>query len=239
MRISATLLILLFAVTISAQTRVTIRSQKTVIVRTGKLARDFPSKKTATVIQPVFSGLPPAVLKKLRATLALKNIFGSTLTDYRQGTWLEEFSYEVHFNQRGILDIAYTQSGVGPYPDQQTKHFVIDLKTGRPIKASEVFIPSQSERLAALIDSKLQAEIRQVLSETGEEGKSAYEGKNLRFETKDLENLSVGPKGVTFLYNAGFPHVIQALEPDGQYLMSFEELKPFLRAEGQLGQFVR
>jgi len=88
-----------------------------------------------------------------------------------------------------------------------------------------VFISNQSEKLATLLDSKLQAEIRQILSETGDEGKSVYEGKNLRFEVKDLENFAVGPNGITFLYEAGFPHVIQALEPDGQYLLSFVELK--------------
>jgi len=239
MRIPACLVILLFAFTVSAQTRVTIRSQKTILVRSGKIVRDFPEKKRASVTQPVFSGLSPSVLKQLRATLALKNIFGSTLNEYRSEAWLEEFSYEVHFNQQGILDIAYTQSGSGAYPDQQTKHFVIDLKTGRTINAAEVFVTSQSEKLAALLDSKLQAEIKQVLSETGDEGKSAYEGKSLKFEVKDLENFSIGPKGVTFLYDAGFPHVIQALQPDGQYLLSFADLKPYLRPEGKLGQFIR
>ena len=239
MRIPACLVILLFAFTVSAQTRVTIRSQKTILVRSGKIVRDFPEKKRASVTQPVFSGLSPSVLKQLRATLALKNIFGSTLNEYRSEAWLEEFSYEVHFNQQGILDIAYTQSGSGAYPDQQTKHFVIDLKTGRTINAAEVFVTSQSEKLAALLDSKLQAEIKQVLAETGDEGKSAYEGKSLKFEVKDLENFSIGPKGVTFLYDAGFPHVIQALQPDGQYLLSFADLKPYLRPEGKLGQFIR
>jgi hypothetical protein len=242
MRILTCLVFLFLATNIYPQTqnnlRVTIRSQQTVLVRNGPRIQDFPEKKRATVIQPIFSGLSPSVLKQIRTTLALKNIFGSTLNDYRQDSWLEEFGYEVHFNQQGILSIAYTQSGSGAYPDQQTKHFVVDLKTGRTIKPSEVFVASETETLAALVDTKLQAEVRQVLSETGEEGRSAYEGKNLRFEVKDLENFTVGPKGITFIYDAGFPHVIQALEPDGQYLLSFAELKPYLRSDGQLGQFI-
>src|SRR6185295_3080002 len=181
MRISTCLVVLLLVLLAtamsSAQTRnnlkVTVRSQKPVLVRTGKIVRDFPDKKKATITQPIFSGLTPPVLKQLRATLALKNIFGSTLTQYRGDTWLEEFSYEVNFNHQGILDISYTQSGSGAYPDQQTKHFVIDLTTGQTITASQVFVSSQLGKLAALVDSKLQAEIRQILSETGDDGKSA------------------------------------------------------------------
>lgn len=243
-RVSAFILVLLLSVSVSAQTvknvHVTVRSRKTVLIRSAKIARDFPAKKRAIVIQPVFSGLPQAVLKQLRATLDVKNIFGSTLNEYRDDAWLEEFSYKVYYNLRGILDIAYTQSGSGAYPDQETKHFVVDLNTGRVIKASEIFVSDQLKKLADLVDAQLQAEIQQILLETGEEGKSAYDSRDkLKFEIKDLENFSVRPTGITFLFDAGFPHVIQALQPQGEYFVSYDQLKSYLRHEGQLGQFIR
>lgn len=32
--------------------------------------------------------------------------------------------------------------------------------------------------------------------------------------------------GATFVYDFGFPHVIQALEPSGECFLSYEELEP-------------
>lgn len=46
-------------------------------------------------------------------------------------------------------------------------------------------------------------------------------------------------KRITFLYDAGFPHVIKVLEPRGRYLFCYDRLTPFIRSDGPLGQFVR
>jgi hypothetical protein len=43
---------------------------------------------------------------------------------------------------------------------------------------------------------------------------------------------------VTFLYDAGFPHAIQALEPNGNYFFSYAELRPFIKKDGLLGTFI-
>jgi len=43
--------------------------------------------------------------------------------------------------------------------------------------------------------------------------------------------------GVTFLYDAGFPHVIQALQPDGRYFFSYAVLRPHIKSSGPLGVF--
>ena len=224
----------------SKNDRVIIKTQRTVINRTGSMVRQNPEKRTATIVQPLFSGLTPAVLTKLRSTVALKNVFGSSLQDYKSDTWLDEFSFEVHHNQNHLLDIAFTQSGSGAYPDGETKHFVFDLNTGLVVKASQLFKQNSLPTLAEMINAKLQAEIKQTISETGEEGKSAYESQeSLVFKTENLDNFSVSSKGITFLYDAGFPHVIQALEPDGEYFFTYEELKPYIKLDGLLGQFVR
>jgi hypothetical protein len=61
----------------------------------------------------------------------------------------------------------------------------------------------------------------------------------VQFEIKDLDNLSIGPDGVTFLYEVGFPHVHRAFEPDGRYLFSYSSLKSFIKPTGALGQFIQ
>ena len=88
---------------------------------------------------------------------------------------------------------------------------------------------------------KLQREIKQLANENrGPDEKEAVDGAydNLKFEVTDLDEFSVGPKGITFLYDAGFPHVIKALEPVGRYFFSYSKLRDYIKRDGPLGQFV-
>jgi hypothetical protein len=49
-----------------------------------------------------------------------------------------------------------------------------------------------------------------------------------------VEKFSVSNRGVTFLYDYGFPHVSLALQPEGRYFFSWAELKPFLAPYGKI-----
>jgi hypothetical protein len=60
----------------------------------------------------------------------------------------------------------------------------------------------------------------------------------LKFEVKNLDDFEVATDGLVFLYDAGFPHVIQAIQPDGRYRFTYKELKPYLKPDGLLWQFV-
>ena len=232
----------------TADDRVVIQRRRVVLLRTGRVAREFPHKKRAVVTYPVVSVLRDAeVLRRVRAHFDFKNIFDYSLKEYREDAWLEEFSYDVNYNANSLLDITFRQTGSGAYPDDHEKHFLINLKNGNLVKASDVFAPDQLTSLAAAVDRKLQQELRQLAAEmandkdAGQEEKDsikqAYE--NLKFETTHLDEFSVGAKGITFLYDAGFPHVIKALEPVGQYVFTFAEIRPYLKADGPLGQVVR
>lgn len=228
--------------------RAVIQRRRTVLIRTGRIAKEFPHKKRAVVTYPVVSGLRnPEVLRRVRSLLDFKNIFDSSLKEYREDAWLEEFNYEVNHNGNSLLDITFRQSGSGAYPDDHEKHFLINLDNGRLVKASDAFAPDKLASLAAAVDRKLQQELRELAAEHAKDKdagpeeresiKQAYE--NLKFEIANLDDFSVGPKGITFLYDAGFPHVIQALAPAGKYLFTFAELKLYIQPNGPLGQFVR
>jgi hypothetical protein len=222
---------------------VIVRSRRVVIIRGGVLARQFPQRKTAIVTYPVISGLADAqALRQVRSLLDVKNVFDSSLDDYRQDTWLEEFSYRVNYHRNHILDMTFTQSGTGSYPDTHTKHFVIDLKDGNVIKAPEAFLNDKLESLATLVNNKLQAELKQILKENSgdaEDTRIIKESKEvLEFKVENLDEFSVGTKGITFLYDAGYPHAIKAFEPSGRYFFPYSELKTYIKRDGPLGQFV-
>lgn len=227
--------------------RAVVRPRTVVIIRHGALIKDFPDKKRATVTYPVISGLKDAaVLRRVQAILEVKNVFDSSIAEYRDDNWLEEFRYEVNYNKNSILDITFTQDGAGAYPDTQTRHFAINLKNGNVIKASDVFIASSLPVLRTMLNGKLQSELKEIL-ESLKDSKSDPEDVRIATEAQEpqaytienLDDFEVGAKGVTFLYDAGYPHVIQAFEPVGRYFFSYSELKPFLRRDGPLGQFVQ
>ena len=105
-----------------------------------------------------------------------------------------------------------------------------------------MFESDKLNSLAAMVDRELQRETKRLANENkGPEGKEAVDGAydNLKFALKDLDEFSVTPKGITFLYDAGFPHVIKALEPEGHYFFTYSNLKPYIKRNGPLGQFVK
>lgn len=224
-----------------------IRRRRTVLVRTAEVTKQFPQRKTAIVTYPVITGLKPNTLKQVRALLSFKNIFDYSLSDYRNDPWLSEFSYVVNHNANSLLDITFTQSGMAAYPDEQSKHFLIDLRSGKLVTAADAFQLEKLSRLTAQVDAALQRDItnlrKHILAATDRDQQEkasvndAYDV--LRFELRDLDNFSVSKRGITFLYDAGFPHVIKALEPGGHYFFSYEQLRPYIRSDGPLGQFVR
>ncbi|MCM3902975.1 MAG: DUF4163 domain-containing protein [Pyrinomonadaceae bacterium] len=230
------------------QDRLIVRPRRIVLVRSAKLAKQFPDRKTATVTYPVISGLGDrAVLRRIRSLLDFKNIFDYSLQEYRDDAWLSEFSYTVNYNRNFLFDITFNQNGVAAYPDDQSKHFLINLKNGRIIKAADAFLVDKFGALAALVDQKLQAELKEITTEAkvtsnleATEFQSIVEGlEQMKFGPEHLEDFEVGAQGITFLYDAGLPHAIQAFEPEGRYFFSYSELTPYLNPTGPLGQFVR
>jgi hypothetical protein len=237
--------ILLVAVlgTVAAQDHVIVQPKRVVITRTGKAVRDFPERRKAIVRYPIVRGLTDAtVLRRLQNTLALKNVSGSTLAEYRREPGLLSFDYKVNYNKNYLLDITFTDETEGAYPETHTKHFLISLKNGKVIKAAEAFNPESLAALARMADKKLKDEIKELLQANEEDKSSDADQKSmvkdqlseLKFVVKNLDEFAVSDKGVTFLYDAGFPHVIRALQPTGEYFFSYAELRPQIRRNGPL-----
>lgn len=232
----------------AAEERAAVSRKRVVIVRTGKLARQFPERRRAVVNLPVVGGIADArVLRKVRASLDLKNLFDTSLAEYREDAWLEELDFKVNYNRNYILDITMWQTGTGAYPDTHSVHLVFNLKTGDVLRAADVFKPAALPELARMADEKLRAEVSGLIqtveqdkSADGEQRQSLKEDLlRLSFHVEHLNNFIVGDRGLTFLYDAGFPHVIQALEPDGRYFFTYAQLAPHIKRDGPLGRFVK
>jgi hypothetical protein len=131
-------------------------------------------------------------------------------------------------------------SGVGAYPSSTDKHRIVELKTGKVLKAADVFKRESLETIAATVNRAMQAEIRRAIAKADPDAKSVIaELTAQRFQIQNLNDFSVSDRGVTFLYDFGFPHVAKALEPPGRYFLSYKQLKPYIKQDGALGLFLK
>jgi hypothetical protein len=223
--------------------KVVIR-QRTIILKRGEKGRDY---KEAIVKIPEVAGISdPDALRKVRAILDLKNIFGDSLeeirSEFKESFWLDEITYKVNYNANYILDITFFESGVGAYPDTLTEHRIINLKTGALLKAADVFKSASLDALVKMVEGAMRAELREEIKRYGQGDSAEFLGDKLReakFSLENLDNFSINNKGVTFLYDFRFPHVIKAFEPSGRYFFSYETLKEHIERDGLLGGFLK
>lgn len=219
---------------------VTVTSKKTVY-RRPKPMIDF--KKTFTVVRPVVKAATPAISRKITASVSPENVLGlnikEELSEYQ---WLEEANFKTMYNKEGVLCIQSWMMGTAAYPDSVTKYAVVDLKSGKRVTVSDVF--TNLDRLAAKLKKMQQAEVNAAIAEIRKDPENAgADPEELFADTdltaNDLGQFSVAADGVTFYYDYGFPHVIQALQPDGEFKLRWRDLKAYIRSDGLLARFLR
>lgn len=187
-----------------------------------------------------------AVAKRIVGALSGEPIYGDPIGAMEQNIlggdgWLDEASYVVNYNGRYVFDGDFTISGCGAYPDQHTNHVLLNLRTGKTIKATDAFLPGSLKALEAMVKQKVAAAVSTAKKEHREDLKEGDYSDLFRLDTKInlLDQFSVSDSGVTFLYDWGFPHVAQALEPDGRFFLPFDAVKSFVRKDGALSEFVK
>jgi hypothetical protein len=158
-------------------------------------------------------------------------------------------SYEVLYNDRGLLSVALTAEYMGAYPSSSTRHATFELRTGRLLQVRDLLTDTLALRqrwqqsitrrigahLATLptdypeLDTAMLADVRQRLGWNDTTRTVRLEGNDPRFY-----DFSLTPFGLTLYYDFGFPHVIQALQPESDYLFPYADLSAWLKPKGPL-----
>ena len=231
--------LLLFSAAALAQSVVV--TPRKVTYRRPKPSMDF--KKTFTITYPKVKAATPALSRKIENTLSYqKNLNLNLKEELGEYQWLEEADFEVVYNARNILGVKLWMSGSAAYPSGVVKTVVVDLRSGSRIRPADIFVDLNG--LAAKLKEMQRAEMRRAREEYKKDTESAdfdpaeYFDR-ADFTIKELAEFSIGENGVTFNYEYGFPHVVQALEPDGEYFLDWTTLAPFIRRDGLLAPFVR
>jgi hypothetical protein len=214
---------------------------KTAVLQYGKKGAAFPDGKQAIVQYPMASGLADAVLmKKVQEAISLKQVLGQSLAEmqknYLDNNWLTDVSYRVNYNQDNILDLTYLISGSAAYPSNFEKHVSVSLKTGKVLRARDLFKAEGFGAIAKVIEPMMQQEILQKIAEFQKKDPDINENlfSKHHFQAKNVEDFIIGKTGVTFLYNFDFPHVIKAAEPSGAYLIPYRKLTRYICQDGAL-----
>lgn len=228
----------LIAVNVSAQSAV-VTSKKTIYTRPNPTS-DY--KKTFTITYPKIKASTPALSRRIESVISYQSIFNLDVEEeINDVQWLEEADFIVVYNTRGLLCIDLFISGSGAYPSGTTKTVIVNLKNGNRIKASDAF--ADHNGLAALVKEKFIAEIGERIKELKADPENRDEDPAQLFENKDftaadLEEFSIDEKGVTFIYDYGFPHVIKAYEPDGRFHFTWKEVSRHIKPDGPFAQFI-
>lgn len=217
-------------------------------VYTRKFLKANDPKRTFEVRYPIVKTANAAVKRKIGNTINYWRVFETSLKEnLTDNTWLSSLDYQVNYNKNGIFDVTLIEEGSGAYPDTATVNLIVNLKTGERVKFADVFKTASKTKLAEMVNKKLAAEKREILKQIDADKDETKESKDslkeqvsgLNFTDESFDEFKVSGKGVTILYDAGFAHAIQALQPNGEYFFSYSELKPFIKPGSLLEKFVR
>ncbi|MBK8467368.1 MAG: hypothetical protein IPL32_16250 [Chloracidobacterium sp.] len=238
------LIILLIAIavfSIPTLAQVTISAKK-VTYKRPKPIMDF--KKSFTITYPKIKAATPALSKKIEAVLSYEKAFDFKLREeMNEIQWLEEANYDVNYNANKMLSISLTIQGTGAYPSGSTKYLVVNTSTGTRIRPIDVFINTSGllTKLAKIKDDEVKKTIMELKNapETKDEDLSGIFNDSETYSKVKLDEFEIDENGVIFHHDYGFPHVALALQPTGEFFLTWKELKPYIKPDGLLGQFVR
>jgi hypothetical protein len=219
---------------------VIVTGKKTVYTRPKPFMAE---KKTFWINHPRVKAATPSLSRKIQTAISFEKVIPLDVNEeINEVQWLEEADFSVGYNKNDILTVTLSIYGSGAYPSSSTKTVVVDTRTGTTVKPAAAFVNLNG--LAAMVKRTQDEEIAKGIVEIRKDPEmnetdpdSLFE--NTNFTVADLEHFSVGDKGVTFIYDYGFPHVIQALEPSGSYFFTWDQLKPYIKREGLLSRIAR
>ena len=198
-------------------------------------------KKSFEINYPKVKAATPALSKKIEAAVSYQSVLGLKLNEeLRDIQWLETADYEVLYNKNGVLSISLFMEGSGAYPSSMTKYVVVDLRTGT--RATPVAAFSNTSGLLALVKKAKNKEVAQAIvdikkdKENNEEHPEDLFKDSAKYHPVKLDQFTVSDKGITFHHNYDFAHVIQALQPSGEFFFTWSQLKPYIKAGSLLSR---
>lgn len=221
---------------------VTMLNPKKVTYKRPKPIADF--KKTFTVTYPKVKAATPALSKKIEAALSYEKAFDFKISEeISEIQWLENASYTVEYNADTMLSVSLTIEGTGAYPSNSTRYVVVNTSTGMRVRPGDIFTNTKGllAKLTKMKDDEVKKAIADIKAdpETKDDDVSVLFSDSEEYHKVSLDEFHIDENGVVFHHNYGFPHVAQAIQPSGEFFLTWAELKPFIKSGGLLSKFAR
>lgn len=206
----------------------------------------------------------PAVSAKVQKAYLLQTVNDYTseeaqnwLDEYERGTLpiqgLTAFETDTTYYGHCIIGISYRLDWMGAYPSSHIGYINYNLKTGDTLYATDFIANDKINDLIAMCNTKLQQQIadsRKALVADFNSGHNELENyledvdnyleqHPPGFTLDNIGNYKISNDGVIWVYEFGFPHYMQALEPDHDIKITKDELRPLLNPNGPLGFLIR
>lgn len=221
------------------------RAADQVVVTTRRIEIPRGTHEPLVLELPVIGGLGNAAVEaRANALVTAEKLIDASIDSLRDDAkrsaeadqpplGIQGARYEVAYNAHGLLEIDATHDTMGAYPSSHERRVVIDLRTGNAVSA-EAFISSKAPALVKRLESMRAAEVEDSAAERDE--LAAEIVRVARFTTDHLKNFSINARGVTFHYDYEFPHVIRALQPVGQFFLSWAEIAEYVDPKSPLAR---
>ncbi|HEX7666767.1 MAG TPA: hypothetical protein VF407_19700 [Polyangiaceae bacterium] len=202
---------------------------------------DTPGTTASAGFLPVVEG-PEAA--RIMPNLTFKALIGDDETELVGGT-ITALDFEVVLDDARLLTIAITEDTMGAYPSSNVLTDSFDWTTGKKI-GGEAFAADKKAKLVKLLDKRVhdawkakKAELLKTKPQPNECGpdiaKESMDGNGPSFTAAMLDGVSATKDGVTFDFDFGFPHVIQACSPEVDLSLPWADVKAFVDPKGPFG----
>jgi len=205
-------------------------------------------KRIVTVTYPKVAAGSAAQSKRIEEALHFGQLGLDLDEELHESTWLEEAGFTVNSQMHGLLSVTLWAEGSGAYPSTLRKNVLVDTRTGRRLRPDSLFINLQE--LVKKIRAQQRHEIQQTLAELRPDPASELDADTVdaiqeriaeagSFTEENLADFKLEDLGISFHFDYGFPHAIQALQPDGMFFLSWQELAPYVNREDVLAKFIK
>lgn len=187
---------------------------------------------------PVVQAASPAATRAINRTL--KKVRENIYDAEDDPSSLIAMTFAVNHNGDNVLSLSLEVDSMGAYPTRWSEHHSFLLSTGEELTVQKIFEPAKMRALASRVDIELQKEIGRA--KRGELPGKDPECKKMAISgtvgVKALQSFQIKADGIVFSYDYMIPHAGQACQPDGQFLLPFADLAPYLRLNGPLSELI-
>lgn len=156
-------------------------------------------------------------------------------------------SYDVLFNQGGLLSLALTVEYSGAYPWASTQHATFEVRTGRQLFLADLLADTLTlrRRWHQRINQRVAAHLRWVAQQYPSDSQAldavleytAWSDAAGRIPARDLPPLrefALSPRGLLLYTRFWFPHAVLALSPNDEYLFPRPQALRYASGSGRL-----